>query len=118
MKPKDASVNLTDLLPEVSAALPIMEAARTEALIRLQREDMTITSGKDGKHSAVSLHYQGLAAHLRTKDFAQAWAAILERDLGEGWDIVVEADHLHVERDPKKKPLDPTGRPDTGALTG
>ena len=42
-----------------------------------------------------------------THDVIEKWVELLKLRLGPGWDVVVESDHLHVERDPKKKPLDP-----------
>ena len=62
---------------------------------------MIVTSGFDGKHSATSLHYKGLAVDLRTRDFTDEWARYLRNALGSGWDVVVEPDHIHVELDRK-----------------
>ena len=105
MRRKDGSVNLDGLHQTVKDALPTMEQARTSALKLLLAGEMIVTSARDGKHGINSLHGDGLAVDLRTRDFTDAWAQYLRNALGAGWDVVVESDHIHVERDPKKRPL-------------
>src|SRR5690606_29818565 len=61
----------------------------------------TITCGREGTHLPNSLHYEGRAIDLRTRDLSASQkleirAALAER-LGPDWDIVLEADHMHVE---------------------
>ncbi|MEQ8504574.1 MAG: hypothetical protein RIB80_04560 [Rhodospirillales bacterium] len=67
--------------------------------------DMTVTSVTEGKHSRGSLHYQGAAFDLRTRDmtFEQKHAAVqgLADALGDDFDVVVEKTHLHIEYQPK-----------------
>lgn len=110
MKPKDAFVNITDLHPEMQAALAILDETRRDALQALMTGEAVITAGKESGHSEHSLHHDGLAIDIRTKDFAEKWAWLLEQELAaKGFDVVVEKDHIHIERDPKKKPLDPFG---------
>ena len=104
------------LHPEMSAVLDILDATRQEALTRCAPGQAIITAGKESGHSAHSLHHDGLALDVRTKDVAQVWAGILEERLGVGWDVVVEVDHIHIERDPKKRPL--ATRSDSGEATG
>jgi hypothetical protein len=63
-----------------------------------------ITSGTDGKHGPKSLHYVGRALDFRTRHLAagvanQIASRCRER-LGDGFDIVVEGDHIHGEFDP------------------
>ena len=64
-----------------------------------------ITSGTDGKHSANSLHYSGLALDFRTRhvsvERAQKIAAAARERLGKDYDVVVEGDHIHAEFDKK-----------------
>lgn len=67
--------------------------------------DVTITSGTDGKHMDGSKHYTGEALDIRllgvqTPHFMDALAA----RLGAAYQLVLEANHLHVEYDPKEKP--------------
>lgn len=69
---------------------------------------LVVTSLKDGKHSAQSLHYRGLAADLRTRtiktgDELRNIYARLKNILDFfGYDVVLEDDHIHVEYDFKK----------------
>ena len=82
---------------------PIIEKLSWEIFGR----EAIITSGNDGKHSPNSLHYKGLAADLRTKDQTHekitAFAARLQMEIGDDYDVVIEEDppHIHVEYDPK-----------------
>jgi hypothetical protein len=108
-------VSSEGLEPVMSKALDILEFARKKALDYCSLQEAVITAGKDPGHSANSLHHVGLAIDLRTNDFAQAYAHFLSLELGVGWDVVVEVDHVHVERDPKKSPLE---RGDTLATSG
>ena len=66
----------------------------------------TITSCTDGKHSSGSKHYIGSAVDFRTmnltNDQVQFAASELKERIGTEFDVVVEADHLHVEHDPKQ----------------
>jgi hypothetical protein len=110
-------VDLARVHPVVERALPIMAAARLEAVEALFAADMVVTAGaegqaRDGVHAAESLHYPencpgrlGLAVDLRTRDFVDAFAAKLAAELGPAWDVVVERDHIHVERDARRVPL-------------
>lgn len=65
----------------------------------------TLTSGKDGEHSAGSLHYYGLAGDFRIRDMNHdqiAWAVVeLKERLGGDFDVVLERTHIHIEYDPK-----------------
>lgn len=66
-------------------------------------EQGVITALMDGKHSAMSWHYEGRAADLRTRDMKQedvesmvTWLrSIFTKE--RGYDIVLEPTHLHVE---------------------
>lgn len=65
----------------------------------------TITSANDGKHMDHSLHYKNLAWDLRTHNLEveqiDKILVGLQQTLGLGWDVIREADHIHVEYDPK-----------------
>lgn len=69
--------------------------------------ELIITSLLDGKHMANSLHYEGLAVDLRTrnmsKDDRPIATARLKKALGNEYDVVLEKDHIHVEYDPEKE---------------
>ena len=71
----------------------------------------TVTSIRDSAHAFTSFHYgtptdfreQGF--DVRTRDLAPGDAKLarlaLKALLGEAFDVVLEADHLHIERDVK-----------------
>jgi len=102
MKPKDASVNLEGLNPEVLAAFPVIERTSREALQWCLDQEAVCTSAAEGQpgdgiHSRKSLHYPencpgglGLAIDAGILDFARRWAWLLDQALGEGWDILIE----------------------------
>ncbi len=65
---------------------------------------LTVTSGTDSTHSASSLHYSGYAEDYRTRDISasalSSMVAQVRAQLGNGYDVILESDHLHVEYDP------------------
>lgn len=67
--------------------------------------EITVTEGSGGKHKDGSLHYKGLAIDIRTWHIAseslQVIAGEIRHRLGPDYDVVVEADHIHLEYDPK-----------------
>lgn len=95
-------VSLVDLQPQMVVALLVLERVY-QGLCGAQYE-LTITSGKDGKHMAASLHYRGLALDTRTSDVPAGKRETLARNaqlaLGDEFDVVLEKDHLHTEFDP------------------
>lgn len=99
-----ASVRFGDLQPQLLFGLWV--AAQVYA--KHGAVEMWITSLDDSRHSRGSLHYRGLAVDLRTRSLpggslgrvAQEIAAELGRRLAPGFDVVLEADHLHLEYDP------------------
>jgi len=69
-------------------------------LFASKREDLYITSIREGTHSDGSFHYDGRAWDQRmnknvTIDEMRAALG------GNNFDIVLECDHVHVEYDPK-----------------
>ncbi len=82
--------------------LGMQMAAR--AFAEMGQKEMWITSVTDGTHKKGSFHYVGLAFDVRTRMFAEAevekLADVLKRILGNEWDVVVEATHIHIEFDP------------------
>jgi hypothetical protein len=66
---------------------------------------LIVTSLRDGKHMLHSLHERGYAADFRTftvdPSQQQALLAAIKGQLGASYDVVLEADHLHVEFDPE-----------------
>lgn len=67
--------------------------------------DAVITAGIDGQHARGSFHYLGLAFDFRTRDLpaekVQEVLAEIQACLGEDFDVLFEADHIHVEFQPK-----------------
>lgn len=65
---------------------------------------LVVTSLTEGRHIAGSLHPSGLAVDLRTRDLPpgapRLAAAELAAALGGDYDVILEADHIHVEYDP------------------
>ena len=108
MKLKDDTINVTGLLPVVSAQFPIVE----DVFYALFGYEPTITSGMDGKHSATySRHYCGLAFDLRTWTTANSGVQIspderaeltlrLRQALPQAFYIRSESNHIHISFKP------------------
>jgi hypothetical protein len=68
-------------------------------------QELVITAGLDGAHSAGSLHYYGLALDLRTRYFDAETKhlvyAKLKSSLSRDYDVILHGSHIHVEYDPK-----------------
>ena len=97
MKTKDDSVNIWGLQPCMQPVLKHADAIWTGA-----GQELIITSGRDGIHSAGSLHYYGLAVDLRTRYFDEGTKAEVARALKDllgpmGYDVIVHSTHIHVE---------------------
>lgn len=65
-----------------------------------------VTSCVDGVHHPGSLHYKGRAVDLRTRDLNALTTGAIVKDLkawltSQGFDVVLERDHIHIEFDPK-----------------
>jgi hypothetical protein len=107
-------VKLERLTPQMVLGHTIIGQAIAEAGFRC-----VITSGSDGDHMVGSLHYAGNALDYRTRAMTGVQQAALAKTcrerLGADFDVVLEADHLHVEYDPKSPPA--TGQI-VGAATG
>ena len=66
--------------------------------------ETVLTSTWEGKHSSGSLHYAHKAVDFRRpSSLIEAVGATgnLKRALGQGYDVVLEDTHIHVELDPK-----------------
>lgn len=83
--------------------LEILKAA--DKIWKAHGQELVITAGLDGTHSAGSLHYCGYAVDLRTNYFdAQTAAKVadeLRKALPARYDIVLEKTHIHAEYDPR-----------------
>lgn len=101
MKTKDKSVNIKDLQPIFAKHLNSIEY--TIRVVEGGNYQMTITSGKDGKHMQGSKHYKGLAIDIRCRDMRNVNEVVhaLKGAFDKTFDIVFESDHIHIEYDPK-----------------
>jgi len=98
MKP---GVRITGMRPEILLAAVAAERVYEEA-----GHDLTITACVDGRHMAGSLHYAGAAIDVRTRDLPAAdlpkLIARIKTCLADDFDVLVEADHVHIEFQPKQ----------------
>lgn len=101
MKTKDNSVNVKGLRPVFAKFLPEIEKVIKRVLG--DQYEMTITSANDGKHMQGSKHYKGLAIDIRCRDMRNVNEVVnaLKGAFDKPLDIVFEADHIHIEYDPK-----------------
>lgn len=99
----------------IDGVQPVMWRAAVciEDLCAKYKKEAVITSGKDGKHGANSLHYKGLALDFRTFHLPGSYLGLAARDVHarahaelkpRGFDVVLENDHIHIEFDPKPVP--------------
>lgn len=76
------------------------------SIFREEGYDAVVTSGSEGSHKAKSKHYIGNAFDLRIgmvdADKRPPLVAKLAAALP-GFDVILEADHIHVEWDPVGK---------------
>jgi len=94
-----AGVRVLGVRPEIVLALMVMREIYTT---HGQFAAFVVTSVVEGVHKRASLHYTGCAVDLRlpTADAAQIVASG-KAALGDDFDVVIEADHLHLEFQPK-----------------
>lgn len=91
-------VDISRLNREIRQTLKIVE----DIYRREAAQEAVITSTYDGIHSESSLHYANNAYDLRkaTRNGAKVFT-LIKQSLGEKYDVVNEADHIHIEYDPK-----------------
>lgn len=96
MRPKDDSVNIHGLQIEMQPVLKYGQQIYDEYEV-----EFVITSGRDGIHSAGSLHYYGYAVDIRIwglSDYQiQAICKKFKNVLGKSYDVIFEGDHIHIE---------------------
>lgn len=92
--------SIDGIQPQMAVALLVIDRAYADI-----GAEAVLTSGTDGVHSAHSLHGEGRAVDIRTKNVAErlmpGLAKSISAALGPEFDAVLEDDHLHVEFDPK-----------------
>lgn len=69
-------------------------------------QELVVTSGTDGTHSAGSLHYYGLALDFRTRYFSETdkntvYSELIKELDPRLYDVILHNTHIHVEYDPK-----------------
>jgi hypothetical protein len=107
---KDNTVKLDNMHPAIWEFLMELDVAWRKAY----GYELTITSGKDGRHSFNSRHYLGTAEDIRTwttatsgiqmKGTQRKQAFKLVQDvLGSHWFTLDEGDHFHIDFRPHYK---------------
>uniref|UniRef100_A0A6M3Y334 Peptidase n=1 Tax=viral metagenome TaxID=1070528 RepID=A0A6M3Y334_9ZZZZ len=92
-----AGVDISRLRPEIRRKL--RKIAQT--VWACDNQELVITSTYEGNHNESSLHYVNLAIDIR-RDQAMSYSfKELKRTLGADYDVVQEANHIHIEYDPK-----------------
>jgi hypothetical protein len=93
-------VRITGMRPEILLAAVAAERVYEEA-----GHDFVITACLDGKHMTGSYHFAGAAIDVRTRDLqpadVQKIIARIKSCLGDDFDVLLEADHIHIEFQPK-----------------
>ena len=74
--------------------------AKLAMALERRKEDLYITSLREGNHSHGSLHYEGNAFDIRKPQKMDLFD--IRELLGDDYDIVDEATHIHIEYDPKE----------------
>ena len=94
-------VSILGLDPKLVLALIICDQVYHDNGI----EDCVLTSGTDSKHGDHSHHYKGYAIDLRTSNVEinkrAPIASVIQKQLGNEYQVILENDHIHVEFDPK-----------------
>lgn len=94
-------VRIVGIRPELLLAIMVVEG-----VFALRNKTLTITAVIDGTHSRGSLHYAGMAFDVRARELppgeADEVANLIRASLGGDFDVVVEADHMHIEYQPKE----------------
>lgn len=86
----------------LSGLHPMMRRVLIEAnqIWKEHGQELAVTSGLDGTHSAGSAHYYGCAVDLRTRYFSDAELASVMQELTKRlptiYYIKLEKDHIHV----------------------
>jgi hypothetical protein len=69
-------------------------------------QELVVTAGTDGEHSAGSLHYYGQAIDFRTNYFTETKAKMLSEELrrqltgvDNHFQVILHSTHIHVEYD-------------------
>ncbi len=98
MRIKDDTIRITGMRGELMLAMIIANEVYTA-----HDKEFVITSILDGKHSETSLHYTGCAFDCRiyNEDFNNNIVERIKNKLNRHYDVVLEANHLHIEFQPR-----------------
>jgi len=92
-----AGVDISRLRPEIRKKLTRI----AKIVWDCNEGELVITSTYEGTHSEGSLHYANLAIDIR-KNLAKILSHVeIKEWLGKDYDVILEADHIHIEYDPK-----------------
>ncbi len=93
-------VSVAGVRPEIAIAITVAASVFSSHGL-----GCIVTSVVDGEHSSGSLHYSGGACDLRIRHAPQRLVSTIAREiriaLGSDYDVVIEADHIHIEFQPK-----------------
>jgi len=99
---KDESVQVSQLSTGALLALIVADQVFTS-----YGYETVITSGNDGNHSYTSLHYNNDALDLRMRHVKESQKQEIAEEislrLGLDWDVLLEIDHLHLEKQPRHR---------------
>tara|TARA_R100000781_G_C4031000_1_gene110593 strand:+ start:139 stop:453 length:315 start_codon:yes stop_codon:yes gene_type:complete len=94
------------IIPHLSSGMLFGLIAIDQAYEAAGVPETVVTSAMDGPHKRGSLHYSGNAVDIRTRNATESQltqiVAQLRSNLNEHYDVILEADHLHVEFDVKR----------------
>jgi len=92
-----AGVDISRLRPEIRKK----QNQIARIVWEIEQEELVVTSTYEGTHSEGSLHYADLAEDIRRHKKGQEVRDRLRDKLGMDYDVVLKADHIHIEYDPK-----------------
>ena len=92
-----AGVDISRLRPEIRKKLSKIASI----MWAMESEELVVTSTYEGTHSEGSLHYANLAVDIRRNKKRMFAYNEIKKFLGIDYDVVLEADHIHIEYDPK-----------------
>ena len=91
--------------PPVSLAMCQVVVVAADIWSMLNKE-LVITSGMEGEHREGSLHHQGLALDLRSRDLSELEKKLVTgeltrrlKKLSDSYQVILEDTHIHVEYD-------------------
>ena len=91
-----AGVKVQGLKPEILLALMIIEP-----ILVAHRQELVITAGIEGRHSAKSRHRLGMAVDVRSRDVPIAQIGkvehLMHEALGDEFYIKFETHHYHIQ---------------------